>query len=72
MAEENVHWEQLRLDYQEAFGEWALEVNRLQEIDTAASSSTLVTEAEERVAAAEVTYRHTRDLLTDEIAHPSD
>lgn len=56
--------ERLRMDYQGAFDEWALQVSSLQTISSSASG---MREAEARVAAAETVYRNTRDRLTDDM-----
>lgn len=55
----------LKADYRGAFGAWALQVSRLQEISGSADGHFVTREAEDRVAAAEVAYRKTRDLLTE-------
>lgn len=60
--------ERLRADYKGAFDEWALQVDRLHEIIGSAPGSFVISEAEERVAAAETTYRNTRDRLTDNMS----
>jgi hypothetical protein len=61
----------LRKDYKGAFDEWALEVTRLRAITGPEADGPLLKEAEQRVAAAEVTYRNTRDRLTDDMVADS-
>ncbi len=60
-VEEDTHSEKLRKDYKGAFDEWALQMSRLQ----ARAEGSDIGEAEERAAAAEVAYRHSRNRLTD-------
>ena len=55
----------LRKDYKGAFDDWATEVNRLRAITDTESPD--LKAAEERVAAAEIAYRDTRDRLTDDM-----
>jgi hypothetical protein len=59
--------ESLRADYKEAFGEWVLQVNRLQAV-TGSVPSGFVKEAAERAADAENAYRNIRNRLTDNMA----
>lgn len=56
----------LRVHYREAFEQWALQVSRLQAAVESASPLG-VSEAEERVTAAEFAYRDSRDRLTNEM-----
>ena len=65
--------ERLRAHYDDAFKDWSLQVNRLQGVIESSPEGSVVNEAEERVAAAEVAYRESRDRLTDEmIAHSAE
>jgi hypothetical protein len=66
-TEENRHSEKLRKDYKGAFGEWALQMSRLQAITTVAPIGSDRKEAEERASAAEIAYRDSRDRLTDDM-----
>jgi hypothetical protein len=66
-TEENTYYsERLRAEYKGAFDEWALEVGRLQAVSNAPDSS-VMQQAEERVAAAETAYRSSRDRLTEHL-----
>jgi hypothetical protein len=67
LEEEQSHFQRLRDGYKEAFGEWALQVSRLQAISGADPEGGGVKEAEERVAAAELHYRSSRDRLADDM-----
>jgi hypothetical protein len=58
----------LRAKYKGAFDEWALQVSRLQAITGSAAAKK---EAEERVAAAETSYRDSRDRLMDNMVSDS-
>ena len=71
IAEESTRSERLREDYKGAFEEWAMQVNRLQEISSSPTGSTVIEEAEARVSAAEIVYRDSRDRLTDDMEHSS-
>src|SRR5437868_2238294 len=62
-TEDDLRLDHLRGDYKGAFDNWAQEVNRLRTIDEACPDSPTRKEAEDRVEAAEVEYRQTRDLL---------
>lgn len=57
----------LRAEYNGAFHEWAFEVNRLHRINQDAADSSVIEQAQDRVAEAEISYREVRDRLTDEI-----
>jgi len=61
--------ERLWADYRAAFRNWALELDRLQGLPTAATEC-FVKEAKQRVEAAEVVYRDRRNRLTDDMNHP--
>ena len=67
ITEEDTRSERLREDYKGAFEEWAIQVNRLQEISSSPSGPSAIEEAEARVSAAEVAYRDSRDRLTDDM-----
>jgi hypothetical protein len=70
-TEENTNRDRLRARYRGAFGEWALQVNRLQAIVSSQSDTSVVREAEERAVSAETAYRQTRDRLTEDLAQGS-
>jgi len=57
----------LRAEYNGAFHEWAFEVNRLHQINQDAVDSSVIEQAQDRVAEAEISYREVRDRLTDQI-----
>jgi hypothetical protein len=63
--------ERLWADYRAAFRNWALELDRLQGLPTAATEC-FVKEAKDRVEAAEGVYRCSRNLLTDDMNHPGE
>jgi hypothetical protein len=62
----------LREAYRDAFGDWALQVRRLQAGTASPAGTFILKEAEDRVAAAEIAYRDTRDRLTDDMVDPSE
>jgi hypothetical protein len=59
----------LRAKYRGAFGEWALQINRLQAIAASQPAAEGVQEAQQRAESAEVAYRRTRDRLTEDMAN---
>lgn len=61
----------LRVNYEDAFKDWVLQVNRLHAVVESSQNGPVVNEAEEQAAAAEVSYRESRDRLTDEMIAPS-
>jgi hypothetical protein len=67
LEEAHSHSQRLRAGYKEAFDDWALQVSRLQAISGADPQGGVVKEAEQRVAAAELLYRASRDRLTDDM-----
>ena len=64
--------ERLRADYMVAFRNWALQVDRLRAMPASAVGSSAVNDATERVHAAEVSYRYSRDRLTEKMNRPSE
>jgi hypothetical protein len=66
------HLRRLREAYTDAFGEWALQVRRLQAAVGSAPGTLVVKEAEGRVAAAEIAYRHSRDRLANDMVEPGE
>ena len=69
ISDENVPLEQLREDYDDAFEEWATEVNHLQTVSKCApDGAPVVQEAEGRVEAAHKTYQDRRDRLAEDMA----
>jgi hypothetical protein len=61
------HLERLRAEYQQAFEEWALQVDRLQTVSGVDPTNCATKEARRRVEAAENAYRETRDLLARDL-----
>jgi hypothetical protein len=59
--------EMLRWNYRNAFGEWVLQVNRMEEVRAATADDGTVKAAEERVDVAEVAYRVSRNRLAEEM-----
>jgi hypothetical protein len=51
--------------YRTAFGDWARQVNLLNQVREHAPENGLLLEAHQRTTAAEATYRESRDWLTE-------
>lgn len=64
---DKLHLERLRAEYNGAFAEWALEVQRLLALEASVRDSFAIETVRERVAEAEEAYRRSRDRLAEEL-----
>jgi hypothetical protein len=68
ISDDNIPLERLREDYNDAFEEWATEVNHLRTVSKCApDGAPVVQEAEGRVEAAHRTYQDRRDRLAEDM-----
>jgi len=66
-AESHTDSERLRADYRGAFKDWALQVSRLRGLIPSDVNGLAVKDAEDRVEAAELVYRNSRNRLADDM-----